>query len=241
MFGETSSRLTSDKLKLLKQSLLTFFLTHPAPSVLYLPCSWTPTWSLSFSFDSSLPLALILHYYTSLFLSLTILLSRYPLPTLSPGCFLTLCNQLSTHSLSAVLSIYLSFVAWTCRCLVTGDRFPGYRDSKSEHLSYYFRDRVALSGSEVSRLGCLCSVSHGVSCPNPKTAWILNIHPCTQRATECSWRRLSYDSFNQIIVLELHHQHDWTEQFCMLQVRCKELNLRGLPSHLKRRDSGILD
>lgn len=108
-----SSQLTCVELKLLKQS---FTSSHGFVSpFLHLPHSKTPTWSLSFSFDSSLLLALILHYYSSLTLHLTLFLSS--LPTLSLGCFLTHSKPLSTLSAATVLTIYLPRVAWACYLL----------------------------------------------------------------------------------------------------------------------------
>lgn len=227
MFGEISSQLTCGKLKLLKQSLLAFSRTNLVPSSPYLPLCRTPTWSPSFSFDSSLPLALILHYYSSLSLSLTLFLCCYPLRTLSPGCFPTLCKPLSTHSLSAVLSIYLLFVSWTCHRLAPRDRFRGSCDSKSEHLSYYFRDRVALSGSEVSRLACLCSVSHGVPVQLQRRPLNTQTHLYPQGV-----------AFSESVGIVLWYwscisSMTWlkNQRFSMLQVQPEELNLRGLVSH----------
>jgi len=87
---------------------------RPCPFI-PIPPSETPTWSLSFRFDSCLPLALTHHYYSSPGLSLTLFLSCHPTThTLPWGCCPTLCRLLSTHSLDTVLSTRLSSVAWTC-------------------------------------------------------------------------------------------------------------------------------
>lgn len=242
VFGESSSQLTCGKLKLLKQSLLASF--SPTLSL----HSFTPplephTYLITFFLVWQLPptLSLILQYYSSLSLSLTLFLSCYPLPTLSPGCSLNLHKLLSARSLSTVLSIYLSFVAWTCHCLVTRDRFLGSCDGKSEHLSYYFCDRVALSGSEVSRLACLCSVSHGVPIQNRKTTpESTNMHLSTQRATTRSWEHRQYCAeMLNIFIISMTRLRK--QRFSMLQVQRKELNLRGLANHLERRDSGVSD
>lgn len=197
VFGEISSQLTCGKLKLLKQSLLVLF-SQPCPFI-PLPPSKPHTYLITFFLFWQLPPTCshssLLLFSNSISHLLSLLLST---PTLSHGCFLTHCKPLSTPSQATVLSIYLSFVAWTCHRRVTRDRFPRSCDSKSEHLSYYFCDRVALSGSEQSSLACLCTVSHGV--PTPKTAPELDTQTTT---TACCMMLLNYS-------LE-PNQHDWID------------------------------
>lgn len=193
VFGEISSQLTCGKLKLLKQSLLVLF-SQPCPFI-PLPPSKPHTYLITFFLFWQLPPTCshssLLLFSNSISHLLSLLLST---PTLSHGCFLTHCKPLSTPSQATVLSIYLSFVAWTCHRRVTRDRFPRSCDSKSEHLSYYFCVRVALSGSEQSSLPCLCTISHGV--PTPKTApEFTNTHLDTQTTTTACCMILFYYFF----------------------------------------------
>lgn len=90
------------------------------PPFLHLPRSKTPTWSLSFSFDSSLLLALILHYCSSLTLYLTLFLSctTHTLPWVFSN---SLQTTFRSFSVATVLTIYLPLVAWVCQHLVTRD------------------------------------------------------------------------------------------------------------------------
>lgn len=175
------------KLKLLKQSLLVLF-SQPCPSVPWpppKPHTYLITFFLFWQLPPTCSHSSLLLFSNSISHLLSLLL---PTPTHSHGCFLTRCKLLSTPSLASVLSIYLSFVAWTRRRRVTRDHFPQSCDSESEHLSYYFCDRVALPVSEPSSLACLFTVSHGV--PTPKTApERSNTDPDTQTtATVSTWR-----------------------------------------------------
>lgn len=224
------------KLKLLKQSLLVLF-SQPCPFIPWpppKPHTYLITFFLFWQLPPTCSHSSLLLFSNSISHLLSLLL---PTPTHSHGCFLTRCKLLSTPSPASVLSIYLSFVAWARHRPVTRDRFPQSGDSESEHLSYYFCDRVALPVSEQTSLACLFTVSHGV--PTPKTA---AEHKLQTTTTVSAWRwSVSWYFFNFFFFFLQLNQHDWVKNSKIFYASSAKQRIKVKRLSKSSADSGTLD